>query len=166
MKLGLIFIKINQFDSALLEFNKGLYLALKINNFQLTAKIYLNKAKIYLEKFDYKLGMAYTEKAHAIANKLNDDSLLASVFALKGLLEKINKQYDLAEEYLRTSLQMSEDLEDISNSAAALNELGKLFLELNHKEEASSYFEDASNFYKKAGHSVLDSQIREFKLND
>ena len=166
MKLGLVFIKINQFDAALLEFNKGLFLALKIKNSNLTAKIYLNKAKIYLEKSDYKLGMAYIKKAHDIADKLADESLLASVFALKGLLEKLNKQYDLAEEYLRTSLRMNEELGDILNSAAALNELGKLFLELNHKEEASSYFEDASNFYKKAGHSVLDSQIREFKLYD
>lgn len=166
MKLGLVFIKIHQFDSALLEFNKGLFLALKTKNFQLTAKIYLNKAKIYLEKSEYKLGMAYVEKANNIANKLNDNSLLAAVFALKGLLEKLNKQFDLAEEYLRTSLRINEDLGDISNSAATLNELGKLFVELNHKEEASSYFKDASNFYKKAGYSVLDSQIREFKIND
>jgi hypothetical protein len=61
---------------------------------------------------------------------------------------------------------MNEEVGNISNSAAALNELGKLFLELNHKEEASTYFEDASKFYKKSGNSILDSQIREFEFND
>jgi hypothetical protein len=48
--------------------------------------------------------MAYADKAHEIAMKINDRSLLASLLILKGTFEKLNRQYVLAEEYLRAGL--------------------------------------------------------------
>ena len=165
IKMGLVFLKKNNSKAALLEFNKSLYNALKTKNHFLIAKVYLNKAKVYLEEFDYNLGIAYLDKANQFAERINDRSILANIFILKGLFEKRQRNFENAELFIRKSLKLNEELGNISNTAAALNELGKLFLEQNQNKEAFLYFEDASKFYKKAGSSVFDSQINDFSIN-
>ncbi len=162
--LGMLFTEKGEYQTALSEFDLSITSALKAGYLPSLALSYLGKAFIYIQLNDLQLANAFADKAMEICFKLNDRLSIADIYKIKGIIERKQKNYGGAENYLRSSLRINEELENEFNEAETAFELGILYVELNRKEEATKYLNFSLNYYKKQKTQGMVKRIQDILL--
>ena len=84
-----------------------------------------------------------------VAYKLNDKITIAEVYKIKGIIQRNKNNFDVAENYLLTSLRLNSETGNKLNYAETSYELGILFKLTNDNKKSNKYFTNALEYYKK-----------------
>ncbi|MCH9029232.1 MAG: hypothetical protein IH819_06365 [Bacteroidetes bacterium] len=94
------------------------------------------------------LANAFAEKSMEVAYKLNDKITIAEVYKIKGIIQRNKNNFDVAENYLLTSLRLNSETGNKLNYAETSYELGILFKLSNDNKKSKKYFTNALEYYK------------------
>lgn len=165
--LGMLYLKEGNYKSALDQFDKSILVSQKDQNYLTLSISFLSKAHIYTEMDKIDFAVEYIEKAMELSHYLNDRLTIADIYKVRGIIEKKKKDYDLAENFLQTSLRINSELGNKLNYAETSVELGKLYAELNQKSNSKKAFERALKYYNRINAVIEIKKIKSFitKLN-
>ena len=145
--LGMLSVKKEDYITSFKYFDNSIKIAHK-NEYNSTYAISLAaKAFAFLQIGEYNLANKFADKAFESAIRIDDRLTIAEVYRVKGLVQKAQKNFALAEEYLEISRQLNEDFYNEYNTAEISLELAKLYTELNEKTRSSEMLNDARNYY-------------------
>ena len=109
----------------------------------------------YDTKGMYDSAAYYLYEASRLAEKIQDDSLLMSVYTNLGILQFALKNADEAVNYYWQGLAIAETMKDSVAIANQLNNIGNAYMTVkNDFEAAIPYFEQCVEIAQKAGYSV------------
>jgi len=109
-----------------------------------TLSLATEKAKLAIFKLDFAAAYDLVKKAPEIPLSHDNESVLADMFALLGLIKERMGAYEEAETYLNKAIGIFRSMETLpSNSTLALNELGSFYLNQRRYIEAESVFREA-----------------------
>ena len=129
--LGMVYFKKKQYDKSLNEYHKSLRLARSSNNIAVLAILYVAMAHVYVKTDDLISATKLLDKSFEIGNEINDRLSIADTYKLKGVVERLRKNYELAENFLFMAYRLNN--------------------ELNNKAGAKKHFTIAYKHFKKIG---------------
>jgi tetratricopeptide (TPR) repeat protein len=159
--LGMLFTQKGEYESALSEFDKSISLSNELGVLSKLGIAYLSKAFIYTQLKDYQLASAFADKAMEICNNLNDRLSIADLYKIKGIIERSLNNYKLSETYLLTSQRINQELSNALNKAETLYELGKLYVDMNQKNNAIEVFQSSLEYFRSINSSVMIGKLKE-----
>ena len=146
--IGMLLSRMEEYDSALDEFNKCITLSLENNYLSNCAVAYIGKAFIYTKLKNVALADAYTNKAMEIAYRINDTLSIADIYKIKGMIQNDLENFQLSEELFENSIRLNKDMENKCNEAETSAEIGKLLQKNERNEEAEKYISSADEYFK------------------
>lgn len=146
--LGMLFLHQNNYNEAIIEFDKSIMNAEKSGNFGLLGLAYLNKSYLYTQMNEFYLASIFADRALEICSGLNDRLSVADIYKIKGIVERNLKNYKLAENYLLTSVRINQELVNPLNEAESMYELGLLFAEQNLKVKSKECLQAAAKYFR------------------
>ena len=149
--LGMVYFKKKQYDKSLNEYHKSLRLARSSNNIAVLAILYVAMAHVYVKTDDLISATKLLDKSFEIGNEINDRLSIADTYKLKGVVERLRKNYELAENFLFMAYRLNNELNNKLNFAESNFELGILYHELKNKAGAKKHFTIAYKHFKKIG---------------
>ena len=162
--LGMLYGKINKYNSAHKEFNTSIKLSQKLGDLQTLGLSYIGKANLYAVQKEFPLGDEFARKALEVCHESKDMLSIADIYKIQGIIQRELHNYDNAATYLLTSLRLNKELKNQLNKAEAELELGKLFKQIGDEMESKNYFRSAIKYYKRIGdHQEID-RINELLL--
>ena len=147
--MGMMFTKKGEYKSAIQSFDRSIVASNKTGYLPSLGISYLSKAFVYTRLNDLMLAEAYSEKALEICHKTNDMLSIADIYKIKGIIQRILKHYDAAENYFLTSLRINKELSNELNYAESAHELGVLYQQMDKLKESKANFTAALSYYKK-----------------
>jgi tetratricopeptide (TPR) repeat protein len=147
--LGMLFLKKKEYNSAIKEFDTSISVSLSANYYPTLAISYISKASIYCTLNDDALASAFADQGMEIGYKIKDKLTIAEVYKIKGILERKVRHFEIAENYLFSSLRLNKELENELNYAETAVELGILYQKIKKSAQAKIYFNEALKYYKK-----------------
>lgn len=145
--LGMLYSKLNDFHSAIEEFNASIDISSEYGYLSNCAISYIGKAYIYTKLNNNDLAEAFTNKALEISYKINDRLSIADVYRIKGIIQSDLENFELSEEMFENSLRLNEDLENQFNSAETKIELSKTYKKFGKKDESNKLLSSANSYY-------------------
>lgn len=145
--LGMLYSKLNDFHSAIEEFNACIDISSENGYLSNCAISYIGKAYIYTKLNNNDLAEAFTNKALEIAYKINDRLSIADVYRIKGIIQSDLENFELSEEMFENSLRLNEDLENQFNSAETKIELSKTYKKFGKNDESNKLLSSANSYY-------------------
>ncbi|MFO7447962.1 MAG: tetratricopeptide repeat protein [Ignavibacteriaceae bacterium] len=145
--IGMMYLQKNDYNSAVVEFNRSIEAGIEANNLPIIGASYLSKAYLYSKMQDHLLATAYADKALEICNKVNDKVSIAEIYKVKGIINKNLKNNSLSESYFLTSIRINRALNNQLNEAETSYELGLLYKQMKKDSEANKYFVSAKDYY-------------------
>jgi signal transduction histidine kinase/CheY-like chemotaxis protein/HPt (histidine-containing phosphotransfer) domain-containing protein len=121
---------------------------------------------------DYEEGITILNKAEIIADKINDESLLARIFINYGNIYRDLAQLSTALKYYENALVITEKLEDKLSQSVSLFSLANIHYDLNDYDSALDYALKSLAIFKSFNDSVRLLQLNNtlgniyFKMND
>ena len=106
--IGMLLSRMEEYDSALEEFNKCITLSLENNYLSNCAVAYIGKAFIYTKLKNLALADAYTSKAMEIAYRINYTLSIANIYKIKGMIQNDLANFQLSEELFENSINEQE----------------------------------------------------------
>jgi tetratricopeptide (TPR) repeat protein len=147
--LGMLSIKKEDYITSFRYFDSSINISNK-KEFHSTYAISLaSKAYAFAQIGEYDLANKFAGKAFEAAIRINDRLTIAEVYRVKGIVQKMLKNFTLAEEYLEISMQLNEDFSNEYNAAETSVDLAKLYAELNEMEKSSQMLSKAKDYYSK-----------------
>jgi tetratricopeptide (TPR) repeat protein len=147
--LGMFYTKKKNLKAAIKEFDKSILSSMQCGDIAFRGLPYLSKAYIYTLQNDLHLADAFATKALEICSKINDKLSIADIYKIKGIIQRKLKSYDLAENYLLTSLRLNTELQNKLNQAETSLEIGRLYKETGRINESKPYFDNAIKYFRK-----------------
>ena len=147
--IGITYVKKRDYAGALKELDKSIAISLNDSIYSILGISYITKAFIYAQKEDVDLSKAFAEKAMEICYKTNDKLSVAEIYKVEGIIERIQKNYTSAENYLNTSLRINREYRNRLNTAETSLELGILYKEWKKPDMAEKAFGAALKYFKK-----------------
>jgi len=158
--LGMYFINTGDYASALNEFDISISVHNKAEFLPTLAISYLSKSYIYTLLKDYRFAVAFLEKSKSICTKINDRLSIAELYKIKGIIQRDQKKYTLAEKSFRTSLKINIEYDNKMNQAETYFELAFLYLEKNNYYRAIDCWKKALKYYRKINNDWMISKIQ------
>lgn len=128
-----------------------------------TRSIAQNSTKSLLEKRNKEaFDLRNTDAANALdlnmsvlkdAQGLEDDTLNAVIFSVRGVLLRNTKQFDSASYYTIKSLKLREKIGDQLEIAKSFNNLGSIYFDSEQFDQALNYYQQSLRIKKKSGRS-------------
>ena len=91
----------------------------------------------------------FADKALDISNSIDDKLTSADSYRVKGIIERLRKNYNDSESFLLNSLRMNTSLNNEKNIAETSFELAVLYEEKNNSQSKNSYLTRALNYFKR-----------------
>lgn len=148
--LGLTFMRQGDYRKALAYYEKGLRYASKFEDVYNKGNAFVGIAELYFHLSDFALSSAYATNALAIYYKMENKSGVAECYKVKGMIERELKNWETAETYFRTGLQLNQEVGNILNVGEIYYELAVLHQRLA-KEEAKRDLRLALSHFRKVG---------------
>jgi len=146
--MGMVYLESENYDSALAAFDEAIEIA-KQGRFNSTLSlIYLAKSEVLVATDDIYYASEFVDKALEISNSTDDKLTVADSYRVKGIIERLGKNFKAAETYLLTSLRINTKLKNENNIALTSLELAVLYEEMNNSQSKQSYLTSALNYYK------------------
>ncbi len=130
------------YDSSLDYFQKGLVIATKLSNKQLTASLYLNIGTIFYLKKSFYQALNYYNKSDAMFSILKDSVNLVQCMQNKGVIYFNLKQFNIAESLLSEAAKRAKKL-DLNEPVASIDiTLSDLYIAENKFRDAQRTIEE------------------------
>ena len=152
--IGVLYEMSNDYDSALIFYNKGLEIVKSLNDSIGLPYSYNNLSALYLLQNDFKKSEEFLDKSFEIRNRRNDLNGMAENYQFYGDLYAKQNKNDLALENYQKAFEIGEKIEYPYICQRTQEELSKLF-------EKKGDFEAALNAQKKASYfkeQILNEQ--------
>ncbi|MGA7720604.1 MAG: tetratricopeptide repeat protein [Ignavibacteriaceae bacterium] len=146
--MGMLYTRKKDLKNAIKEFDKSISFSVQCGDVSTRGLPYLSKAYIYTLQNDLYLASAFANKALEICSRINDKLSIADIYKINGIIQRKLGSYELAENYLLTSLRLNEELQNKLNQAETSLEIGRLYLETGRADESKKYFNEAIKYYK------------------
>jgi class 3 adenylate cyclase/tetratricopeptide (TPR) repeat protein len=101
----------------------------------------LKLAAVGITRQDIERDLKNLEQAHALAEALNDESLLARVLYWLGRIHYVLWNPQISMQYARQSLEIADRIEDETLAAPPVNLMGRVYYQLSEFLEASEFLE-------------------------
>lgn len=160
--MGMVYIHKKKYEFALFEYDESIHISSEGRYLPILGIAYLNKALVYSEINEFKLSTYYANKAMDVCYQVNDVLSIADIYKIKGINSRKQFEYQLAEEYFKSSLRLNEELNNDLNYAETAFELGILYHELKAKSAYEYYFNKAQEYYKSINAEKKISVINEY----
>jgi tetratricopeptide (TPR) repeat protein len=160
--LGMYYFEQKEYNKALIEFDKGIAIALRENYKSILAISYLGRANALLCLENYNESSEYCYMALGIAINIEDKLTIADVYRTIGILERKLKQYDTAEKYFRTSIRLNDELDNKLNSAETSFEVGLLYHETGREVEKNRWMQKSLKYYQGVGANDKAKMVENF----
>lgn len=145
--LGTINLNQEHYEKALEFFEK----AIALGSNKTKGDSYVFVSQIYLKLEAYSDALKYAIKAFDLG-VLNDDLYVqASALDIEGVVATLNGDNKNSASYLRQSLQMKRELEDLQGQAMTLNYIGQNFKTMNQNDSAMIYITEAYSIASEIG---------------
>ncbi len=133
LKVGMIYIELDELDKGLQMEQKALILLRKTGNKQGIAYALSNICSVLEEKKQYGKMGEYASQAYAICRETGDEMGMGNASNHWAMWLENNKKYQKAEEKYKQSLSHYQAISDTVGTTAVLNNLGHLNQQLNPK---------------------------------
>ncbi|MFO8110427.1 MAG: tetratricopeptide repeat protein, partial [Thermoplasmata archaeon] len=141
--LGDQHMKKGEWDKAIENFDKTVEYGKKVGNKKHISWGYHNKAESLANKGDTKKASIYVKRSESILEKLNDLVGLSMVYRVRGIINRVDQNYDKALEFMRDALDVIADVDVPFVKAEIKYNIALTYLDKGDKEKAKIYFEDA-----------------------
>ena len=146
--IGMVYLESGDYESALAAFDEGIELAKQGGFMSTLCLIYLAKSQVLIAMDDIYYASGFADKALDISNTTDDKLTSADIYRVKGIIERLRKNYNDAESFLLNSLRMNTSLKNEENIAETSFELAVLYEEKNDSQSKNSYLTSALNYFK------------------
>jgi len=154
--LGDIYFGLGDLDKALEHFTMSSAIAREMKNKPEEQESYLNMAKVYAAKKELTKAVDYFNRSKALAKELHDSSSLASIDAELIALQRNTKETGLAEDKLKTTLQLFEERGDLNRRASGLKNMADFYAANKQFDKALEY----TNKYYLATDSIRNNELQ------
>ena len=145
--LGIVQMRLGDFDAALEYFNKGILAATRINSLDTKLALTANMSSAYIQKKSYEKAEKLLIPAYHEAIEINHKYLIKEILSLLVVLYSETDRYKPAYEYQKKYSDLKSDLfsEELNQRIASIDqklkntERQKTILELNQLNQAKSY---------------------------
>ncbi|MFB3057494.1 MAG: tetratricopeptide repeat protein, partial [Ignavibacteriaceae bacterium] len=110
---------------------------------------------------DIYFAAVFADKALYISNSTDDKLTYADIYKVKGIIERLRKNYNDAESFLLNSLRINTSLKNEKNIAETSFELAVLYEEKNNSQSKNSYLTSALNYFKQINASKKVKKIED-----
>lgn len=163
--LGMLYLKEGKHTEAIKQFDESIIVSTKDQNFLTLSISFLSKAHICCEMDEINSAVEYIEKAMELSHQFNDRLTMADIYKVRGIIERKQKNYDLSENYLETSLRINSELGNRLNHAETSVELGKLYVELKQIAKARKILNNALKYYNRINAVIEINKINSILKN-
>ena len=146
--IGMVYLYSGDYESALAAFDEGIEIAKQGGFMSTLCLIYLAKSQVLIAMDDIYYAAVFADKALYISNTTDDKLTYADIYKVKGIIERLRKNYNDAESFLLNSLRMNTSLKNEENIAETSFELAVLYEEKNNSQSKESYLTSALNYFK------------------
>jgi tetratricopeptide (TPR) repeat protein len=147
--LGMFYYRNENLEDSQKYFNKSLSISSRNNFMMPKCMTLLSKAQLALSKNSIAAASRFALQGLNLAIKINDQLSQAEFYRINGAIQALKKNYKLAEDNLKISLRINNEINSHLNYAETAIELGKLYIELNDSKNAEHYLDSARLFYEK-----------------
>ncbi|MCH6576128.1 MAG: tetratricopeptide repeat protein [Bacteroidetes bacterium] len=146
--IGMVYLESEDYESALEAFDEAIEIAKQGRFMSILCLIYLAKSQVLIAMDDIYYASEFADKALDISNSTDDKLTSADIYRVKGIIERLRKNYNDAESFLLNSLRMNASLKNEKNIAETSFELAVLYEEKNNSQSKNSYLTSALNYFK------------------
>lgn len=145
--IGAGFQRLNEFDSAIYYYKKGIKLATETDNKELSSSLLYNLSLVYLNKGLYPQALDYALQALATDKQLNNPENIAASLNSVALIYQEWGMYDKSLEYRLESIKLAEESKNEIEIANGNFNLGNLYNRIGKTDKALGYFQIAKEKY-------------------
>ncbi len=146
--IGMVYLESGDYESALAVFDEAIEIAKRGSFISTLSLIYLAKSQVLVATDELYYASEFADKALDISNSTDDKLTSADSYRVKGIIEKLRKNFNAAETYLLTSLRINTNLKNEHNIALTSIELAALYEEKSNSQSKESYLTSALNYFK------------------
>lgn len=139
--VGLGYINLNQYDSAITYFKSALKIQRSINNETGIADILNYLGTIHNKLGTYEKALEYHFESLRIDEKLQNKIGIAQSQNNIGIVYQNLKKYAESLEYYNKALQINYEINDLDAASKTLNNLGNILLSLQNYSQALNYYQ-------------------------
>ena len=170
--IGNIYYTINQLDSAIVQYNKGLEIYTLLKDTLGQAKIQNNIGALQRAKGNYASSIEHYQKSLELRKLLNDRFGMGKTYNNIGNVHFSLNNLEQALNYYKKSLDIRLEYKDVHGAAGCYNNMGLIFTQKEKYDTAINLFELAKKIYKKEndlqgiGHSLTSMGIAYNQMNN
>lgn len=156
--IGNLYLEID-YDQSLLYLQKGLTMAMQLNNNKLTASAYLNIGNVYQRKKNFNASLDYYNKSRDLFVKINDPVNPIIILQNIGVIYYKLKQYDKAEQLL---LQANKEAKskDLNTVIANVDvTLSSLYTEKGMYDAAQKFTDEGIGYAQQTKDADLEAEF-------
>jgi len=146
--IGMVYLESEDYESSLKAFDEAIEFAKEGRFMSILCLIYLAKSQVLIATDELYYASEFADKALNISNSTDDKLTTADIYRVKGIIERLRKNYNDAETFLLNSLRMNTSLKNKMNIAETSFELAVLYEEKNNSQSKESYLTSALNYFK------------------
>lgn len=169
---GNIYYTINELDSSISQYKKGLKLYTQLKDTLGQAKIHNNMGALHRAKGNYSKSIEHYQRSLELRKYLNDKSGMGKTFNNIGNVHFSLNNLKQALDYYKRSLDIRLEFNDMHGAAGCYTNMGLIFTQKEQYDTAINLFETAFDIYKKqndrqgTAHSLTSMGIVYNKLNN
>ena len=148
MYLGNLMVNKDRYKDALESFYTGLKIVQEDSSYILGA-YYVNIGRVYKNLRDYEQAISFTLKSYSFSLKKNDKKLQTYVSITLGEYYMDINEYDSAQQYMRTGLELAKETQNPGQQSRALRALAQLAVKKSDFKEALSWIKQGNLILEK-----------------
>lgn len=158
--LGLIYMEKRKWQTAWDYFEKGLALSHRIENFGLTATLYVNKSDFNLRQSDIVAASHFCEMASRLYYRIEDHRGIAETERIWGLIAASNGSVQKAQKHFETALDLTKKYGTFFGLAEVYREVGGVYRKRGFHRKAHCALRDSLERYERLGAKKRSSKVR------
>ena len=143
----MVYLESEDYESSLKAFDEAIEFAKEGRFMSILCLIYLAKSQVLIAMDDLYYASEFADKALDISNSIDDKLTSADIYRVKGIIERLRKNYNDAETFLLNSLRMNISLKNTMNIAETSFELGLLSDEIGNESEKTDWLQKSLRYY-------------------
>jgi signal transduction histidine kinase len=151
VNVGVIYEKFQQFDEALIWYEKVAKLSEKLGDSRLMLDAYGNRGIIYMKQRKHQLAEENYAKATILAEENGEYRKMAIIYQNRGVNARMQKQHAKGIIYYKKALNVYQKLHDETGMSLIYVNLGQCYIDLNDGVLAEQMLIKGLNLAKKSG---------------
>lgn len=159
LNLTIAYKCLNDLNKAEECLRKAMELSRETNNKYQKGLGYLLEAELHLLHNETAAAIGFVTSAFAIFTEIGDRLSVAESYKILGIINRINKEYLVAQSFFENSRRINEEIRNLSNLAEVLIEIGKLYEVTDEKARAVTVYREAIDCLQKIGAQARISRV-------